>query len=765
MSQNPTLRAVPVADQASSLVSMAQMVRRFDGWSNLLTGLGTARDKRTAGMIKTTERLPYEVLVDLYRSEPFAAKIVDRPVEDMTRKWFETRIEGEKSAGEDVDKWLQKLEARAAFALAAQWMRAYGGAGILLGINGKELDSRELSKPLDPASVKEITHLTVFSCRELQTVAYYSSPQLPNFGKPAIFRIVPQVPFGISGQRVANFGASYMPVETTEVPLHPWSILPEVHESRVLQFDGVVVDRRQRLQNWGWGDSVIQRVYELLRDFGGSLGGVSHLLQDFAQAILKVPGLTEAVASDNEGAIVKRAELLDMTRSIAKMILLDGGEPGTGLGAEEFKRETTTLTGVPESIDRLAMSVAAAADMPVTLLFGQSPKGLGNEGDSDVSNWDDHVAHKQQSDLGPNARRLVELGLQASKGPCGAKGAGLLAKKWSIEFLPLRQPTDKENAEIRKVTAETDEINIRAGVLSPEEARESHFGGDSFSQEIQLDSRDAFNKTDPAEGQGAACPECGKPCEPGKPCPDCGAMCPVLAPELEGEEDPAMPIAGAPAPAGAGTSPDLQATALNGAQITGMLAIVQAVADGTIPPDSAKAMLVAAFPLTIKPEDADAILKGIEVKPPPEPPDPIELAKAKAAGGAPAFGGPPGAPPPKPGAKPPPTDRQDFDEDQPRDEDGKWSGEGAGGGSEKRTTEGHLAHALQTKNVKLFKMAHAQKMRDLIRKGAEELNALAATAGKEIAGKAAEVRRIETRIRETNKQTRAIDRRNAKGDD
>ena len=120
MSQNPSLRAVPAHEAAASVASMAQMVRRFDGWANLLTGLGTSRDKRTAGGIKTTERIPYEVLVDLYRSEPFLAKMVDRPVEDMIRKWLEVRIEGEKQAGEDLDGWLQQLEARAAFTQAVE---------------------------------------------------------------------------------------------------------------------------------------------------------------------------------------------------------------------------------------------------------------------------------------------------------------------------------------------------------------------------------------------------------------------------------------------------------------------------------------------------------------------------------------------------------------------------------------------------------------------------------------------------------------------
>ena len=461
----------------------AQAARRLDGWASLLTGLGTNRDKRTSYGIRAVDRLPYEVCYDLYRSEPFAIRIVDRPVQEMVRAWIETKIADEKSAGEDVDHWLEDLDAREAFAQAEKFRRAYGGGGILLGIDG-EHDPATLVQPLDGNSIKSITHLTPFSARELQATAYYADPQLPNFGLPAIYRIVPLVPFGISGQPVQNFGSTYEPSNTMyqTMPTHPWSVLPEVHESRILKFDGRVADRRQRLQNWGWGDSVYQAVWETLRDFAAMSGGISALLSDFSQAVFSTPGLSEALASDQENKIVKRAELLDMTRSIARMVLLDGGEPGTGAGAEKFERVTTSLAGVPEVLDRMAMLVAAASDMPITLLFGQSPKGLGNEGQSDISNWYDHVDYLRKTDLGRPLRQLVRLGMLAKKGPTDGK----VFPRWSCEWAPLTQMTELQQATIRKTIADADVEMIDRGVLTPEEVRTSRYGGDGYSMETQL---------------------------------------------------------------------------------------------------------------------------------------------------------------------------------------------------------------------------------------------------------------------------------------
>lgn len=71
----------------------------------------------------------------------------------------------------------------------------------------------------------------------------------------------------------------------------------------------------------------------------------------------------------------------------------------------------------------------------------------------------------------------------------------------------------------------------------------------------------------------------------------------------------------------AAASSQLQGTALNGAQITGMLDIVSAVAEGKLPHDGGKAILAAAFPM-LPPEMLSAIIDTIEVKEPAPAPAP-----------------------------------------------------------------------------------------------------------------------------------------------
>lgn len=119
----------------------------------------------------------------------------------------------------------------------------------------------------------------------------------------------------------------------------------------------------------------------------------------------------------------------------------------------------------------------------------------------------------------------------------------------------------------------------------------------------------------------------------------------VAGPSRADAGDAEKPDAGEtakPSAAGAQAAGDVQAQALNGAQISSLVEVIQNVRDGVIPPESAAALLAAAFP-TLDQATIDRIVSPIEVKPAPEP--------------TPAL--PPPAPEPRaePDAEPPPAKR------------------------------------------------------------------------------------------------------------
>jgi phage-related protein (TIGR01555 family) len=159
-----------------------------------------------------------------------------------------------------------------------------------------------------------------------------------------------------------------------------------------------------------------------------------------------------------------------MVKSVVRGIVIDKG-------LEEFERMTTSFTGLPELMDKANERLAAAADMPLMMLMGKSPGGLGSNGDGETRNFYDKVASKQQHILVPAIAKIVEVLSVKYK----------LEPGWHVEFPPLWQPSETETAQSRNVQAQTDQIYIANNVLTPEEVAQARYGGASYSFETPID--------------------------------------------------------------------------------------------------------------------------------------------------------------------------------------------------------------------------------------------------------------------------------------
>lgn len=96
-------------------------------------------------------------------------------------------------------------------------------------------------------------------------------------------------------------------------------------------------------------------------------------MTDAAQGVFKLKGLHSAVASNRNDELLKRMELVDMSRSISRSILLDAED-------EDFRRDSYSFAGVPEVLEKMMLRLASAARLPVSLLMGQSPAGMNATG-------------------------------------------------------------------------------------------------------------------------------------------------------------------------------------------------------------------------------------------------------------------------------------------------------------------------------------------------------------------------------------------------
>ena len=568
-----------MAPSKSSKIDRLAKTGRADGWQNVLTGLGSkTRDKRESS-IPVPDPLSYQDALSIYRSTDTGARIVDVPADEMMRQGFDVQIPGEHEQAEAIGAALDDLDVNSKLLDLAKKTRAFGGAIALVGAQD---GAARLSEPLNENRIASIEFLTTFDPSEVSVLEFVGSVGARNYGEPAFYSIHP---------KVYNADPKGQGLE-------------RVHASRVLHFRGASISRLQEQSNRGFGDSVFDLVWKVIRDFDSAYSNSSVLIEDFAQAVFKIKGLAEAIAGDRSDLVKKRLEVMDLSRSVLRAVALDAD-------GEDFERKPTPVSGLSDLLDRFANRLSAATRIPVTVLMGTSPAGMSATGASDIRIFYDFISGQQQSVLKKPLERLIRLLMLSKKGPT----KGVEPENWAVQFRPLWQPSEAEQATTRATMAGADQIYLTNGVLSADEVRNARFSGDRYTVETTIEADDDTSEADDlaeTEGVTRAVDENGEPVEV-KP----------------GETKPGP--TGAPG-AGASGAPKVQDQAMNGAQVSSLIEVVRAYHAEEIPRESAIAIVKVAFRLS----DQEALeLIGPENFEPKEPP-------------APAFGGGFGGPP-KPG--------------------------------------------------------------------------------------------------------------------
>lgn len=459
------------ADSISKFTGLVSSIRN-DGWMNVLTGLGiAARDKRLGATFSGGRRLSMEkeLMDEMFHHDDIVATICELPAAEMTREWFDLLIQPSDSDYADTDtadKIMGDLDAHQAqpkVKEALVWARLHGGCLLFLGVD----DGQRPDKEVDLSSVRSLDFITVLDRHDVRVAETYDDPLGEKYKEPKFYEV--------SGGSSSSFGK-------------------RIHESRVLRFDGVLTGRRRRGELDGWGESVITRMYDVIRDFHSAYDGTAHILTDFSQAVFKIEGLSKMLASDKDGLVLQRLQMLDIARSIARAVPLDANE--------EFERKGASVAGMADLLDQQMMRLSAASRIPVTLLMGRSPAGLNATGESDIRLFYDYIRSQQEWQLRPQLEWLMTIMLNASEGPTG----GVEPDQWGIEFNPLWQVDPKTMSEARKNNAQTDSLYIQNGVLTADEVAASRFGGDEYNPDTMLDKEKREREGSPsmmmAKGQG-----------------------------------------------------------------------------------------------------------------------------------------------------------------------------------------------------------------------------------------------------------------------
>jgi len=420
---------------------------RSDNWQNVFTGLGTARDKTQYGKFVSLSDIPDHELTGLYHQNDTAKRIVNLKPQEMLRQGYTINVRDDTEATSAIGQRLRDLHANTRLVDAMIWGRLYGGSAIIMGAD----DGRAANEPLDENAIRSIRFLHVVDRRSLQPATYYKDPLNDEFfGQPELYHVIP-----------LDGSASNM----------------TIHRSRMLLFGGAHTSAEEKLRLGGWDHSILTAIYGALRQFDNVWQASEQLMSDASQAVFKVQGLMSMIAGGQKDVLQTRMQLVDMSRSVARALLLDAE------GGEEFERTSSNFTDAQNMLDKFMLRLASAAEMPVTILMGRSPAGENATGESDFRAWYDTIRTAQENDLEPRLSRLVTLLMLSKDGPTG----GIVPETWEIRFDPLWQATPEEQATIEKITAEKDKIYLETGVLLPEEVALSRFRSEGWNAETQID--------------------------------------------------------------------------------------------------------------------------------------------------------------------------------------------------------------------------------------------------------------------------------------
>ena len=371
---------------------------------NLVSKLGTSRDKASHDTFAWHVPKSVFELDNLYDSNGTASKIIDKPVQDMFRQGY--YFGG--IAGKELQKLtdeLDRLKLDVHLSKAMRLSRLHGKSYILLAT----ADNKALSEPMRDAS--DLSYITTLSISQL--VAGNDMRPASEAGgcydKPIYYKLRKSV-----GDTSAGI----------------------IHYSRIIEIV------------WSDGKSIIEKIHAELLRFASVNANAASLVHEAKIDIIKTPNLADQIEQHTD-SIVKRFALVGMLKGNNGTVLLDK--------EEEFHSKSYNFSGLPDLMQEFAIQLASVADIPYTILFGRSPSGLSATGEHDLKNYYDTVGSYQRDYLRPVLQKLL-----------GIISGYLLpdSVEPSLIFTPLWQLDEKTLSEIEKNNAERDIKYLENGIIT-----------------------------------------------------------------------------------------------------------------------------------------------------------------------------------------------------------------------------------------------------------------------------------------------------------
>jgi len=425
-----------------------------DGFANLTARMGLqggniASDATYVFDPLTKNRLKLEAM---YRGSWVVGAAVDTMAEDMTRAGITIKGSDDPQQIEQMNSALTRTGVWYALTELIKWSRLYGGAIALIVIDGQD-PSTPLN--MDTISKGQFKGLKVYDRWQLQPAVNDLVQGGMYDGLPAYYDVTAGI---ANGPRM------------------------RIHYTRAIRMIGIQLPLYQAIVEMGWGESVIERLYDRLVAFDTATAGAMNMLQKAHLRTVRISGLREVLAAGGQA----EENLMTM---FYHMRDLQNNEGITLLDKDdEFATTSYTFSGLSDMILQFGQQISGALGIPLVRLFGQSPAGLSSTGESDMRMYYDSISAQQESRLRDGIYRVLQVLHRSLFGVAAPVNL-------DFDFTSLWQTGAKEKADIAAVVADTVVKVFEAGIIDQPtammELRAAAEATDIFSNISQADIDEA----------------------------------------------------------------------------------------------------------------------------------------------------------------------------------------------------------------------------------------------------------------------------------
>jgi len=385
--------------------------RLYDGLQNIMSGLGTSVDGNANGSGWFMRPISQAEIEASFRTSWLSRKVHTIPVTDQVRPWRAWNATPDQITAIEAEE--RRLGLRQKVRKALLWSRLFGGAAIIMGVEG---DDPRL--PLDVTKVKKagLSYIHVLSRHEITISQINLDPGSMSYGEPLVYNV--------------NTGGSLFPI----------------HPSRVVRFTNSDLPDNITFSEQGWSDPLLVSIRDVLVNADGAQGNFAALTSKARTSTLSTPGLTNIISTkDGEANFIKKTRMVKQFESLFHLNIVSGPSK-TGEEGEKWTNEVFSFANIPEMGTWFIQMVAGAADVPMTRLSGMSPGGMNSTGDSDTANYWTMLDAGRELDLRPRLEMIDEVLIRSAT---GARDPAI----W-FNFLPFEVDTEATRAANAKLRAE-----------------------------------------------------------------------------------------------------------------------------------------------------------------------------------------------------------------------------------------------------------------------------------------------------------------------